>query len=155
MFSDKPRKRENLAIGIGCISAGLIVIIITLAFGIINWILWVVVAVGGTFIAIGSVILYKNRSVLELDTLAKYGDQTQEFSDITEKKIVIYLKNAVGSAFTAKALLSRVVETIKNPTIKKFISKNGETILNKMVIDGKIQSARKDEENHYFYQKDS
>ena len=146
MFSDKPRKRQNIFAALGCISGGLIVIITALALGIVSWVLWVILVVGGTFVVIGSIIFYKNRKVLELDTLEKYGDQTPELNNITEKKLIKFLINDVGTAFTAKALLKRVAETIKNPTIKKFVMKNGEPILNKLVIDGKIQSARKDKD---------
>ena len=107
---------------------------------------------GVLFILIGSYIFYKNKDVFELDTLAKYKDQSQELDNATENKIETYLKNNVGTAFTAKALLNRIVEAIKNSSFEKFIKKQGEIILNRMVIDGKILSTRKDEETHYFYQ---
>ena len=123
-----------------------------ISVGIRDWSLWIVILMGVLFILIGSYIFYKNKDVFELDTLAKYKDQSQELDNATENKIETYLKNNVGTAFTAKALLNRIVEAIKNSSFEKFIKKQGEIILNRMVIDGKILSTRKDEETHYFYQ---
>ncbi|MFX1572210.1 MAG: hypothetical protein ACFFB0_05640 [Promethearchaeota archaeon] len=140
----------NIYIAFSFIIAGLIVIISVISVGIINWSLWIAVLVCVVFILIGSFVLYKNRGVFGLDKLEKYGDKTSELYNATEKKLYKYLGTNIGKAFTTKALLKRVGETIKNPNFKKYVMRNGEKIPDEMVTDGRIQSIRKNEDTHYF-----
>ena len=115
-----------------------------------HWSVWILIITGVLFLVIGSYLIYKNIGVFRLDTLAKVGDITPKLYEATEKKLIKYLETNKGTALTAKALLKRVGETIKNQSFKKYVMKNGEKILEKMVIDGIIQSTRKDDEPHYF-----
>ena len=152
IFSDKPRKYQNLYIGISSIIFGIPILIvgILIAIDFNHWSVCILIITGVIFLVSGAFIIYKNFGVFELDRLAKVGDTTPKLYEATEKKLVKYLETNKGTAFTAKALIKRIEETIKNQSFKKFALKNGEKILNKMVIDGKIQSARKNDIPHYF-----
>ena len=67
-----------------------------------------------------------------------------------EKIIINYLNMNSGKAYTTKALLNNLEENIKNPNFRKYLLRNGEEILNKMILDENIQMTQKDEQIHYF-----
>ena len=102
------------------------------------------------YILLVAYLLSKIKGVVGQDKLKQAREITPKLRNATEKKLLKYLEVNKGSAFTAKALLKRVEETINHPSFKKFAMRNGEKILNSMVIDGKIQSARKNDDSHYF-----
>ena len=79
-----------------------------------------------------------------------YDQKTKELFQATEKKIITYLNNNKGKAYSKKALIIRLDEEITHPYYKKYLKDNAERILKKMVSDGNIQTAQKNQETHYF-----
>lgn len=84
----------------------------------------------------------------------KYNEKTKELYVATKNKITKYLKTNIGKAYTAKALLNKLDDSIKNSYFKKYIKKNGERILTEMISDEYIQIAYKNGETHYFFLSD-
>ncbi|MFW9880047.1 MAG: hypothetical protein ACFFG0_43790 [Candidatus Thorarchaeota archaeon] len=80
-----------------------------------------------------------------------YDEKTDKLFKATEKKILNYLKANVGNAYTKRALLNRLDKSVQHPYFKKYIKKNTERILKKMILDGNIQTALKNGETHYFF----
>ena len=84
----------------------------------------------------------------------KYDEKTKKLRITTKNKIHNYLKTNIGKAYTAKALLNKLEENIKNPHFKKYVKKNGERILTEMSSEEFIQIAYKNEQMHYFLPSD-
>lgn len=101
--------------------------------------------------AIGIGYFFINEDFFRLRKKTKiYDERTKELFKATEKKILKYLKANVGNAYSNKALLNRLDESVQHPYYKEYIKKNAERILSNMISEGNIQTAQKNGETHYF-----
>lgn len=123
-----------------------------IAFGY-ELVIFFLIAVAALIIglAIGIGYFFINEDFFRLQKKTEiYDERTKMLSKTTEKKILNYLKANTGNAYSKKALLSRLDESIHHPYFKEYIKKNAERILSKIISEGNIQIAQKDGETHYF-----
>lgn len=99
----------------------------------------------------GSLIMKNIKVPKKLDN---YDEKTKILFDATEKKISSYLRVNIGNAYSKQAILLRLQEQVSHPYYKKYIKRNLERILNKMVSNGLVQTAWKDGKIHYFITKE-
>ena len=116
--------------------------VILFAAGIAFLIIGLAIGIGYSFI---------NEDFFRLHSKTQiYDDKTKRLFQTTERKILAFLNKNIGKAYSKKALISRLDEDISHPYYKKYLKDNNEKILKKMVSDGNIQTAQKNQETHYF-----
>lgn len=67
-----------------------------------------------------------------------------------EFKLIDYMKKNKGKAFSAQALLNRLVDIIENPKAQDYFKRNMTVILNELAFNDMIKRTREQEEMHYF-----
>ena len=100
----------------------------------------------------GSLIM---KSIKKPKKLDNYDEKIKILYNATEKRISSYLRANIGTAYSKKAILTRLQEQVSHSYYKNYIKNNGERILNKMVSSGYIQTAWKSGKIHYFILKES
>ncbi|MFX1389849.1 MAG: hypothetical protein ACFE9Z_07310 [Promethearchaeota archaeon] len=77
--------------------------------------------------------------------------RNKELDETIEKLILNYLKSNPGKAYSVSALLKRIRDNIKNKSVKRYLKRNCEDILEKMLSKVEIQTVYKDGFMHYSY----
>jgi uncharacterized membrane protein YvbJ len=113
---------------------------------------WFSVVLSWIIIILTYFFIKKRRSPLR--KITKYNKKTEKFYITTKNKVHDYLKANIGNAYSANVLLNTLEENIKSPSLKKYIKKEGGSILMEMSSDGYIQIAQKNGKIHYFFPSD-
>lgn len=113
---------------------------------------WLHLSVVPAIIILGYYIFVKK--YIPKRNIEKYNEKTKELYVATKNKIINYLKTNIGKAYTAKTLLNKLDDSIKNSNFKKYVKKNGERILTEIISDEYIQIAYKNGQTHYFFLSD-
>lgn len=113
---------------------------------------WLHLSVVPAIIILGYYIFVKK--YIPKRNIKKYNEKTKELYVATKNKITNYLKTNIGKAYTAKTLLNKLDDSIKNSNFKKYVKKNGERILTEIISDEYIQIAYKNGQTHYFFLSD-
>lgn len=131
----------------GTLFEGTYVDIYTYTWGL--WIGFFLVLAGGVLGLIGGIILIMPRAVKTASLISERLEK-EKYDKEVEYKLFNYLNTHEGNAFTVQALKNRTEEFITSPGARDYCSRNIETILERLIVDGKIKYTKKEGISHYW-----
>lgn len=104
----------------------------------------ILMLVGG-FVWVGIIIQKKEKTV----SLIREKFETEKYGKEVEYKLLNYINTNKGIAFSVQALINRLEEFIEDIGTRNYCKRNIESILNKLIYDGKIEYSEKNGISHY------